>query len=312
MRILVTGSSGHLGQYVMRELAGRHEATGLDNVQVQGDTNAFILANIMDKDALRQAFDGADVVIHLAAMANIYAGTPDDVIKVNTIGTWNVLAAAEAACVKRVVICSSDSATGLTVRPDCMKTPQYLPIDEDHPCHPTDPYGLSKCLKETMAKSFADRGALEVIVLRPVYVMYPQVYDEWCRRAQDPHNYVPDPDPSTPKAGGGPFWHYIKPEDIARAFRLAAEANMSKRYACYNVLSDETLHPTPTLERARQLFGTTVEVRQPERYASNPFASLFDGSRIEQELGFTPTRHDRRTFFVRNIDGQPVPATTLP
>src|SRR5690606_24264961 len=101
------------------------------------------------------------------------------------------------------------------------KKPAYLPIDEDHPCHPTDPYGLSKLIGETIGRSFADRGEVEVVALRPVYIMYPQVVAEWQLRARDPLAYRPREDPASPKAGGGPFWHYVRPQDIARAFRLA-------------------------------------------------------------------------------------------
>ena len=54
-----------------------------------------------------------------------------------------------------------------------MIPPEYLPIDNRHPLHPTDPYALSKVLCEQTARAFLERGKLEVTVLRPVYVLYP-------------------------------------------------------------------------------------------------------------------------------------------
>jgi nucleoside-diphosphate-sugar epimerase len=281
----------------MRELDGRHEAVGLDMRSHPELAKPVIEASVLEAQKVTEACKGIDTVIHLAAMANIYAGSAAEIMHVNTVGTWNVLAAAESAGVRRVVLCSSDSAVGLTVRPERMKPPAYLPIDEDHPCHPTDPYGLSKLIGETIGRSFADRGDVEVVALRPVYIMYPQVVAEWRLRAKDPLAYRPPEDPASPKAGGGPFWHYVCPQDIARAFRLAAEAPAGEPFSVFHVLSDETLHPQPTLERARHLFGTLPEIRTPEVYENNPHASLFSSGRFQARYGFQPRRLDRESFF---------------
>lgn len=288
---LVTGAFGHLGRYVAREVAALGTVAALDLVDEGAPAPEGVgrvwRGSVLDAPMLARACEGVDTVIHLAAMANIYAGTPADIMHVNVTGTWNVLEAAEKAGVRRVVICSSDSVTGLTVRSDCMKAPLYLPVDEDHPSHPTDPYGLSKKLVEETARCFADRGLLEVVVLRPVYVLYPRVVNEVLRRARDPGAYVPPPDPVSPKAGGGPFWHYVRPEDVARAFRQAAEVALPAPHACFFVLAPETLHPEPTLERAHRLFGHLPEIRDPAFYEANPHAPLFSPSRGRQALGFS-------------------------
>ncbi|TCK29214.1 nucleoside-diphosphate-sugar epimerase [Ancylobacter aquaticus] len=290
-RILVTGACGYLGRHVVREAASLGEVSALDMVGEEVSTppelSRLWRASVLEADILARACEGMDTVIHLAAMANIFAGTPADIMRVNVVGTWNVLEAAEAAGVRRVVLCSSDSVTGLTVRPDCMTPPRYLPIDTDHPSRPTDPYGLSKKLGEEAGRCMADRGRLEVMVLRPVYVLYPRVVDEVLRRARDPGSYVPSLDPVSPKAGGGPFWHYVKPEDAACAFRQAVDAPMSQPFEQAFVLADETLHPRPTLERARELFGHVPEIRDARLYEDNPYAPIFDTGAARRLLGFT-------------------------
>lgn len=288
--ILVTGAFGHLGHHVVREACGLGTVSALDLAAEGAPAPPGVArvwrASVLDTGCLARACEGIDAVIHLAAMANIFAGSPSEIVRVNTVGTWNVLEAAEAAGVRRVVLCSSDSVTGLTVRPDCMKPPRYLPIDIDHPCHPTEAYGLSKKLAEEAGRCMADRGRLEVMALRPVYVLYPRVIDEVLRRARDPASYVPPPDPVSPKAGGGPFWHYVTPEDAARAFRQAVDAPMSQPFEQAFVTAGETLHPQPTLERARALFGHLPEIREPRVYEDNPHAPIFDMAGAERLLGF--------------------------
>jgi nucleoside-diphosphate-sugar epimerase len=137
-------SLGLLGTYVAAALeAGDVDVVGLDTKPLQA-TRAHVVVSILDLDALRCAFDGADVVVHLAAAANIGAGPPERIIDLNAKGSWCVLEAALAAGVRRVVMCSTDSVMGNTVWRDHIWLPERLPVGEDHPLHPADPYGLSK------------------------------------------------------------------------------------------------------------------------------------------------------------------------
>ena len=115
---------------------------------------------------------------HLLEIPNIWSGSGETIMKVNVVGLHNLLSAAEEAGVRRVVICSSDSVVGFTVREGALRAPRYLPIDLDHPLEPTDPYGLSKLLGEEMGRSFSLRGKLKIVVLRPVFVAYPEMYGE--------------------------------------------------------------------------------------------------------------------------------------
>lgn len=292
VRILVTGASGYLGQYVVAALAKQHDVVATDMKAADGISRL----DIMDLDGLTAAFAGIDCVIHLAAMANIFAGTAEQVMSVNTLGCWNIFEAAQRSSVTRVVLCSSDSASGYTLRPDLMHPPETIPLPEAFPGRPTDPYGLSKKAGEIIAQSYADRRACEVIVLRPVYILYPRVEDEIRRRAKDPAKYSPSPDPHSPKAGGGPFWHYISPEDAADAFALAATKALPQSFSIFTIAADETLHPLPTLERARELFGVDVPVTQPKLYQTRPHAPFFDMTATREILGFKPKINRRHDF----------------
>ena len=75
----------------------------------------------------------------------------------NVVGTFNVHHAAFRLGVKRVVSASSNAIVGWSYSERFM--PDYLPIDEDHPLRPEDVYGLSKEIGETIARSYARKGA---------------------------------------------------------------------------------------------------------------------------------------------------------
>jgi nucleoside-diphosphate-sugar epimerase len=284
-KVLVTGANGLLGRAVVKELTGQCEVTGFD--MSQGDAPiAWKIGDLTDAKSVTDAVKGQDAIIQIAAIPNIWSGNGETIMKVNVVGLWNVLQAAEDAGVKRVVICSSDSVIGFTVREGAMKPPVYLPVDLDHPTDPTDPYALSKLLGEEMGRSFAQRGKLEIVVLRPVFVAYTEMYGEIEARSKDPANYKGPMVGGPSAAGGGPCWHQVDPRDAARGFVRALEMEnvvFERFFLCGNV----TLHPKPTLERLREVLGGHLpEIRSPEIYEKNPYAPLYDLSHSRERLGF--------------------------
>jgi UDP-glucose 4-epimerase len=290
--VLVTGAGGLLGQYIVREMSERCKVTGFDLKQGSAPID-WRVGNLTDPAAVAEAVRGQDAIIQVAAIPNIWSGTSEATMKVNVVGLYLLLAAAEEAGVKRVVICSSDSVVGFTVREGAMRPPQYLPVDLEHPLDATDPYGLSKVLGEDLGRSFAVRGKMEVIVLRPVFVAYPEMYGEIRARSMSPETYKGMPAGGPSSAGGGPCWHHVDPRDAARAFRLALEM----KYAGFDrffVSANVTLSPEPTIERLARILGYQPEVRRPEIYEKNPFAPLYDLTRSREVLGFD-AQYDARS-----------------
>jgi nucleoside-diphosphate-sugar epimerase len=292
--VLVTGAGGLLGGYVVRDLESRIRVSGLDLVPA-GSKIPFTQGSIEDPEAVWAAMRGRDAVVHIAARPNIWSGAGHEIIHTNVTGTWNVLEAAERAGVRRVVLTSSDSVVGFTIREGAMIPPSYLPVDSAHPLRPTDAYALSKELCEEMGRSFADRGKLEVVVLRPVYVLYPEFECEVKARAADPKGYKGPAAGARQPAGGGPMWHYVDPRDLARAYRLALEA-ASPGFGPYFICGRTTIAPEPTLDRLAAHLGRCPEVKRPEVYAENPFAPLYDLSAARERLGFV-AEHDLRGLF---------------
>jgi nucleoside-diphosphate-sugar epimerase len=289
-KVLVTGGAGLLGRYVVGELQDRCTVTGLDRTAGVGGSR-WLLGDITDIGAVSAAAEDQHAVIHIAAVPNIWSADPETIMRVNVLGTWNVFQAAEAMGVRRVVLCSSDSVVGFTVREGKMVPPLYAPVDLEHPLQATDPYALSKVLGEEIGRSFAARG-MEVVVLRPVFVAYPEMADELRVRAEDPVRYRGSMVGGPSAAGGGPLWHHVDPRDAARAFRLAL-ALRQPTFERFFISAEVTLAPEPTLERLERVLGREIEIRRPEVFRENPFAPLYDLAPARERLGFM-AEHEQR------------------
>ena len=108
-RIVVTGMSGLIGGIMRRELESDYELVAVNRREVAGvECHQADVANF---EAIRAAFDGADCVLHLAALAEMDAGI-DAIVSNNIVGTYNVFEAACEAGVSRIVFASSGAAIG--------------------------------------------------------------------------------------------------------------------------------------------------------------------------------------------------------
>lgn len=290
-RVIVTGGAGLLGGYVIDALRGAHAVTSLD-LRPPVAPVGHVEADIRDLPVLERAFAGADAVMHVAAAANIHSGPHERIVEINALGTWTVLEAAARAGVRRVVLCSSDSVLGNTVWKDHFFLPDALPVDETHSLRPTDPYGLSKLMAEEAGRSFAARGALEVLALRPVFVLFPSMMGEVRARHADPETYVGPSAGGHVGAGGGLCWHHIDPRDVARAFALALDAPY-RGFESFYLAAASTLRREPTLDVIRARFGALPDRIDLGWFEDRPHAPMFDTRRAAERLGWRP-QHDHR------------------
>jgi UDP-glucose 4-epimerase len=272
MRIAVTGSSGFVGTYVMRELLSHgHEAIGVDIREPASDgagSAEFRIADLKDSASLVRAFAGAEAIIHLAAVPDPGIVSPEELFGVNVLGTFNALEAAVSVQAQRFVAASSEGALGFSFRKLDM-APLYLPIDEEHPLRPQDEYSLGKVLTEEMCRSYTRRGSLSTVCLRTCYVWDPSLGG--LDRINDP-------------AGAyGMLWLYVHATDAARAYRLACEAPDIENETLFIAAQDcFSSHPTgELLER----FYPDVPVRQE----LGTYSSLITGARARDVLGFEAT-----------------------
>lgn len=176
MRYLVTGGAGFIGSNMVDELLRRgHSVTVLDDFSSGKEENLshaiakirLIRGDICDLEAAREACDGADYVLHLAARTSVPRSVKDpiDTNRVNIGGTLNVLVAARDARVRRVVYAASSAAYGET---------SVLPKAEDMAPDPISPYGVTKLTGEMYARVFGRAYQLENVSIRYFNVFGPR------------------------------------------------------------------------------------------------------------------------------------------
>ena len=167
MKVLLTGGSGLVGLRLAPMLAGRHDVVHFER-RDPGDGLPWIDGDLLDPKAVREACEGMDAVVHVAAIhgPNWRALGDHAMFEINVMGTQNVVDAAVHEGLARVVFTSSISATG-----HGQGTPApYLPIDEQIPRGPADLYGQSKALGEQICRFASARHGLSTIILRPGFI----------------------------------------------------------------------------------------------------------------------------------------------
>ena len=180
-RVVVTGAGGFIGSHLTERLVtlgaettaflryNSRSETGLleecpSDVRAQIRT---VWGDLRDPDSVRRALQGAEIVFHLGALVGIPYSyeAPRQYVDVNVVGTLNVLEAARAAGVGRLVHTSTSEVYG---------TPLYTPIDEKHPLQGQSPYSATKIGADKLAESFWRTYNLPVATLRPFNTFGPR------------------------------------------------------------------------------------------------------------------------------------------
>ncbi|MFH1750947.1 MAG: NAD-dependent epimerase/dehydratase family protein [Candidatus Micrarchaeota archaeon] len=152
-RVLVTGSDGFIGSHLVHALKQ-------SGVEVMGfsmtETNKSAQGDLRDYDSVKAALSGMDAVFHLGGVSNAVDANKDVFadFEINVKGTFNILRAAEACGVSRVVFSSTAYVYG---------SPEELPIKESAALMPTSFYGQSKLVSEEYCRFFSRRGERVVI-----------------------------------------------------------------------------------------------------------------------------------------------------
>lgn len=166
MKALVTGGSGFIGSNVSKMLLSKGiEVVVFDNLSSGYYDNIkelpveFVKGDILDRDAIKDACNGVDVVFHLAASVGRQRSIdhPQLDSEINLIGTVNVLEGMRANDVKKIVYSSSAAIFGELQSPE---------IDENHPQNADSPYGVSKLAAEKMILSYSEIYDITAVCLR--------------------------------------------------------------------------------------------------------------------------------------------------
>ncbi len=285
MRCLVTGGAGFIGSHIVEHLLKKgYEVVCYDlvknNINLDMHHNLeLVKGDIEDKEHVKKVMEGVDIVFHEAAMVSVVESmkNPVKAIKVNTIGTFNVLCAAKDSDVRKVILASSAAVYG--------NSPE-LPKKEDMPLSPLSPYAISKLDGEYAARIFYEEYGLKTTCLRYFNV------------------YGPRQDPTSPYAAVIPIFinkalkneclpiygdgtqtrDFIFVEDVVRANMLVMNKGDGK---VFNVASGVATSINQLAEKIINITESESKVVYKEPRAGDIKHSLADITEISR-IGFRP------------------------
>lgn len=252
MKVLITGASGRLGPYVIRELTEKHTPVLMSRRQPSEEFSKlpFIQGDLNNFEDCQRAVEGVDAIQHLGAQpgpvdhpdfrANAEEkGIPfDATFKTNMLGTYYLIQAAIEADVQSVIMSGSNCALGHGFRISKTHMPiDYLPLDEEHPCYPEDSYSFSKRCGEDLLASYTRAYGIRTYITRPAGITPEE------RRKQMAEN-------ARPVGGWSPWlWCWVGSEDVATAHRLIMEkAETLPPHDVYFLNADDTTALEPSME----------------------------------------------------------------
>ena len=312
MRVLVTGGAGYIGSHTLVELLSEgHEAYVLDNLsngheealarvkQLANKDFRFLAGDIRDSEALDKAFAAfkPEAVIHFAGLKAVGESVeqPLTYYENNVAGSLVLLKAMDAHGCKKIVFFSSATVYG---------TPHYLPLDEDHPVAPVNPYGQTKLMVENILRDWAQEGR-SAIALRYFNPVGAHVSG---RIGEDPHG-IPNnlmPYIAQVAIGKREALHifgedyetrdgtgerdYIHVSDLAKA-HIAALKSMREAsgFAVYNIGTGQGTTVKELLAAYGEAVGRELPFKSIARRAGDVARSVASPKKATQDLNWTAT-----------------------
>jgi nucleoside-diphosphate-sugar epimerase len=270
-KIVVTGGSGKAGRVVVRDLLAQgHEVRNVDRVpspeSFSPDTPApFMPADLTEPSQTLEALDGAEVIVHFAAIPSPLHATPGEVFRINVQSTYTVFAAARRLGIGRVMWASSETTVGFPFD----QPPMYVPVDEEH-VRLESSYALSKILGEEMARQFSRWTGATYIGLRLSNVLVRADYERLPEYWEDP------------QARKWNLWSYVDERHVADSVRCALDADVDGADT-FIIAAPDTIMRQPSRELMHAVFpGVPVPDQIPEH------GSLLSSDKARRVLGYNP------------------------
>jgi len=309
MRVLVTGGAGYIGSVVTEELiAAGHEVVVYDNLSkghraaIHPDAQ-FIHADLMDGDALRGAFaaQASEAVVHMAADALVGESVtnPAKYYRNNLVAGLALLDAMRDSEVRRIVFSSTCATYG---------EPERVPMDEELPTNPLNPYGQSKLAFEGALKWYGKAYEMNYVALRYFNAAGATAR---CGEMHDPESHLI---PIVLQAATGARPHveifgddyatrdgtcvrdYIHVVDLARAHILALGI-LGERSAIYNLgCGGDGYTVKEVIDVAREVAGRDIPVRVGPRRPGDPAVLVASSEKIKRDLNWSPEMQNLRVI----------------
>ena len=310
MRVLVTGGAGYVGGVVAEHLLRTgYEVVVLDNLSKGRRENVpenaeFILADTGDETTIDRVIGngGFDAVMHFAAL--IEAGEsvtlPEIYFQNNSANTLMLLRVLLKHGVKRFVFSSTAAVYG---------EPRSLPLTEDHPTEPTNPYGESKLIVERMLAWLHAAHGLQYATLRyfnaagavhgrgeahqPETHLIPLVFNSALGQRGPISIYGTD----YPTKDGTCIRDYVHVADLASAHVLALERLAQHPQLICNLGSGNGFSVREIIEVARRVSGKNIEAAECPRRRGDPAVLVASSEKAKHVLGWDPKHSDIETIM---------------
>jgi UDP-glucose 4-epimerase len=269
MNILLTGNKGKIGSYLHSILCERkHVVIGYDIIDGK---------DLLNIDDLENCFNEIDYVIHMATGISHNDKHHSEIMDVNLQGLWNLLSLSSKYHVKKVIVLSSVDAIGIFKGE---ASPQYLPIDNNHPCYPSTAYGISKRLSEEMCQLWSRGEAIPTICLRPPGVWFENTYNEIIKARKNDPDYE-----------WNPYWEYgafIDVRDLCELIMKIMENNKIIGFHNYLVSSEDITTSGLTSKELSSKIHPNVKWVGDVEYDDNPYKTLLDIEPVKEDFEWKP------------------------
>ena len=314
--ILVTGGAGYIGSHAVQVLQGAgYEVVVLDNL-VYGHRELvervlqvkLVVGDISDRPLLDELFATHSIaaVMHFAAYA--YVGesvtAPAKYYRNNVAGTLTLLEAMVAASVKNFVFSSTCATYGM---------PEKVPIPEDHPQNPINPYGSSKLMVEKILADFEGAYGLKSVIFRyfnaagadpsgelgedhnPETHLIPLVLLAALGKRESVSIFGTD----YPTPDGTCIRDYIHVVDLADAHLLGLEQLLrGGNSEIFNLGNGSGFSVRQVIETARQVSGKTIKVIEGDRRPGDPPILVGSSEKARKILGWQPRYPDIKDILI--------------
>lgn len=310
MKILVTGGAGYVGSHTAKMLlAEGHDCLVFDNLSLGHraavPSGRLIVGRLHDRPLLESVLVGEriEAVVHFAAFSLVgqSVSDPASYYQNNVVGSLSLLDAMRAAGVNRIVFSSTTATYGV---------PDRMPIDEDQPQRPINPYGFAKLAVEQVLSDYAHAYGLGYAALRyfnasgaspsgdigedhdPETHLIPLVLQ--VALGQRPHIEIFGDDYPTPD--GTCLRDYIHVDDLASAHLLALERLQPGQGLKLNLGTGRGYSVREVIDACREVTGHPIPTKIGARRAGDPPELVADARRARQQLQWQPKYVDLRSI----------------
>jgi len=312
MKILVAGGAGYIGSHMIKHfLQTDHEVLILDNLSTGYEDNCQGLPlhkiDLKDKDQVLQFLktQSFDAVMHFASFINVGESYhhPEKYYQNNVINSFHLLDAMSRCGIKNFIFSSSAAVYG---------EPLQIPINEDHPIVPVNPYGTTKAEVEKKLEEYRLNKGLKYISLRyfnacgahldgsigerhkPETHLIPLILQAASGRKKNIQIHGHDYD--TPD--GTCIRDYIHVMDLVEAHLLALNSLINNgQSAIYNIGNNQGFSVKEIIQAAETVTQKQIPIEMGERRKGDPAKLIADNQKIIQELNWHPRYSDLNTIL---------------